>query len=236
MAANNETGVLQPFSIIAERCRQQGILYLCDTTQIIGKMKIPSSMLEGSFLCGSAHKLGAPLGSGFLLLPYKKDFSPMIFGGGQEKNFRSGTQNYLGIETMTVALDWHYRHLNLWTNIEEHKNLFESAIKKSIPQARIISEEIKRLPNTTLISFKGIHSQGLQIELEARNIFVTTSAACSDNEPSTSKVLRAMGLNDDEGRSVIRISTGLEFDLKNYMLINQSLKEAFLQLEKISFL
>jgi cysteine desulfurase len=235
MAANNETGVLQPFEKIAEYCKEKDILYLCDTTQIIGKMPIPQTLQEGVFLCGSAHKLGAPFGSGFLLLPHKDKYSPLVFGGGQEKNLRSGTQNYLGIECMTVALDWHYQNINQWMKISESRNQFEVELKKFIREANIISQHVPRLPNTSLISFKGIHSQGLQIELEARNIFVTTSAACSDNEPSTSKVLRAMGMGDDEGRSVLRISTGLEFDLNNYGLITQSLKEAYHHLEKISY-
>lgn len=235
MAANNETGVIQPYEQISEICREHSIYYLCDTTQIIGKKKIAASLSEGVFLCGSGHKLGAPFGSGFLLLPYKNNYQSMIMGGGQEHNFRSGTQNYLGIETMTIALDWHYKNIDEWKTLSLKKNTFETSLKKDIPAAHIIGEDCKRLPNTTLISFKGIHSQGLQIELEARNIFVTTSAACSDNEPSTSKVLSAMGLRDDEGRSVIRISTGLEFLDSNYDKIALALKESYYQLEKIHF-
>ncbi len=235
MATNNETGILQPFEKIAELCRKHLVYYLCDTTQIIGKITIPPSLQEGVFLCGSGHKLGAPLGSGFLLLPYKDQFQAMIMGGGQEQNFRAGTQNYLGIECMTVAIEWHYKHRQTWEKIQVEKIHFESSLQKFIPTSHIIGKNCHRLPNTTLVSFKGIHSQGLQIELEARNIFVTTSAACSDNEPSTSKVLRAMGLSDEEGRSVLRVSTGLEFDINHYQQIALALKEAFQQLEKISY-
>lgn len=235
MAANNETGVIQPFEAIANLCKAHQILYLCDTTQIIGKLQIPTALRLGVFFCASGHKLGAPLGSGFLVLPYIDNFQALIMGGEQERHYRSGTQNYLGIEAMTIALKWHYENLNQWQRIETEKNNFEHKVKEAISDAKVIGEKSERLPNTSLISFTGIHSQGMQIELEARNIFVTTSAACSDNEPNTSKVLRAMGINDDEGRSVLRISTGLEFDVKDYTQISMAINESYQQLEKISF-
>jgi cysteine desulfurase len=235
MAANNETGVIQPYEQIAKLCKENHIPYLCDTTQTIGKLDLAEELKEGVFLCVSGHKLGAPLGSGFLVLPFRDHYESLIKGGPQEQNYRAGTQNYLGIESMTVALDWHYQMIQAWNPLMQKKIQFENKILASITQAQIIGARSSRLANTSLISFKGIHSQGLQIELEARNIFVTTSAACSDNEPSTSKVLRSMGIQDDEGRSVIRISTGLELNLEHYDVIAESIISSFNHLEKIHF-
>lgn len=235
MAANNETGVIQPYQEIAITCKENKVPYLCDTTQLLGKAPLPDELKQGVFFVASAHKLGAPLGSGFLVLPFRDTYQSMIFGGHQEHNYRSGTQNYLGIEALTVAIDWHYKMMLKWQEIAQKKLLFENHILSNIKAAQVIGNNSKRLSSTSLISFKGIHSQGLQIELEARNIFVTTSAACSDNEPSTSKVLRAMGLSDDEGRSVIRISTGLEFDVANFSIISNAIYHSYQQLEKIHF-
>ncbi len=235
MAANNETGVLQPYIEIANWCKEKTLPYICDTTQLIGKISIPEEFESGVFFCASGHKLGAPLGSGFLVLPHRDTYQALIRGGGQEHNYRSGTQNYLGIEVLTVALDWHYKMLDQWRKVEEKKLQFENKVLSTISNSQVIGKKAKRLSSTSLISYKGIHSQGLQIELEARDIFVTTSAACSDNEPSTSKVLRAMGLSDDEGRSVIRISTGLEFNLQNFDIIADAILSSYQQLEKIHF-
>lgn len=235
MAANNETGVIQPFIEVAKICQKFGIYYLCDTTQIIGKIKLASELFQGCFFCSSSHKLGAPLGSGFLFLPHKENFSALIQGGGQEQSLRSGTQNYLGIECMTIALDYHFQNISFWHELKLAKEQFEKQLIDELgSKVRIISHTADRLSNTSLISFPGLHGQGLQIEMESRNIFVTTSAACADNEPETSQVLKAMQLDDKEGRSVVRISTGLENSTDDYPIILNALINAYKTLSKIN--
>jgi cysteine desulfurase len=96
--------------------------------------------------------------------------------------------------------------MNLLSDLKSEKEKFESNLKEKIPGCLIIGEEEERVASTTLLSCPGVHGQGIQIELESQNIFVTTSSACSDNEPRTSRVLRAMGIDDTIGRSVVRIS------------------------------
>ncbi len=83
---------------------------------------------------------------------------------------------------------------------------FEGKLKKEFPSLVILSEGAERIPGTTLLSYPGIHGQAIQIELESMGIFVTTSSACSDNSPTTSKVLKAMNVTDDIGRGVVRLS------------------------------
>ena len=110
---------------------------------------------------------------------------------------------------------------------------FEAEMIKTFPQAVIVGAGADRLPGTTLIGYPGIHGQAVQIELESHDIFVTTSAACTDNQPETSKVLKAMGVNDQIGRGVIRISLSYSHGEKEYSAMAQALKGAYNKLSKI---
>src|SRR5690606_2263476 len=130
----------------------------------------------------------------------------LIFGGGQEGGLRGGTQNYIGNETLAVALKAFDEQKNELSKVKEYRLEFEKNIKEKFPEVVIVGEEAPRLASTTLIAYPGIHGQAVQIELESNDIFVTTSSACSDNQPETSKVLKAMSVGDDIGRGVVRIS------------------------------
>lgn len=233
MAANNETGVIQPFKEINELCLNSKIPFLCDTTQFIGKT--PFNFKESNFdyaVC-SGHKLGAMTGTGILLVKNPVELRPLIIGGGQEKGHRGGTQNYLGNETLAVALtaiDGAFKNLS---QLAEKRSEFEAKMKKAFPDVVIIGEKAPRLASTTYISYPGIHGQAVQIELESQDIFVTTSSACSDNMPVTSKVLKAMGVADDVGRGVVRISLCLNSPLEYYDQLADALTKAYTKLTKV---
>lgn len=233
MAANNETGVIQSFEEIARICQKTEIPYICDTTQYIGKtlFKFKSSGADYAFMSG--HKVGAMTGTGILLAKDPTKVKPIIIGGGQERGLRGGTQHYLGYETLAVALNFFEKNLDNVELINTKRLQFEKEIKRRFPEAVILGENAPRLASTTYISYPGIHGQAVQIELESRDIFVTTSSACSDNEPVTSKVLRAMGVTDDVGRGVVRISIGLCSDPSMYDTILESLTKTYEKLAKI---
>ena len=205
MAANNETGVLQPYIEVAKICQKVSALFLCDTTQLIGKTAFHFEKSEIDFAVMSSHKIGGIPGSGLIISKNPTLLLPLLKGGGQEKNYRSGTQNYLAIEAMTVALKASLERLPQFQSLEKEKLDFENKIKNQFKKVVVIGEKAPRLAGTTAISYSGIHGQAVQIELESRGIFVTTSSACSDNEPSTSHVLKAMHFTDEVGRGVIRI-------------------------------
>ena len=233
MAANNETGVIQPHKEISKLCTEHNIPFLCDTTQFIGKT--PFNFKESNFdyaVC-SGHKLGALTGTGILLAKNPENLLPLIIGGGQEKGHRGGTQNYLGNETLAVALttlEKSFSHIN---SLTQKRLEFEKIIKTSFPSAVILGEDAPRLATTTYISLPGIHGQAIQIELESQDIFVTTSSACSDNMPVTSKVLKAMGISDDVGRGVVRISLCLNSPLEYYDQLAKALSNAYIKLSKV---
>jgi len=233
MAANNETGVIQPYVEINSLCLKNNIPYLCDTTQYIGKTPFNFKELNIDYAVCSGHKLGALTGTGILLVKNPENLLPLIIGGGQEKGLRGGTQNYLGNETLAVALKTTEENYANIQALKEKRIEFEKKIKMAFPTVVIIGENAPRLATTTYISYPGIHGQAVQIELEALDIFVTTSSACSDNMPSTSKVLKAMGVSDDVGRGVVRISLCLNSPLNYYDTLADALIKAYTKLAKV---
>ncbi|MFN9111729.1 MAG: cysteine desulfurase family protein, partial [Bacteroidota bacterium] len=230
MAANNETGVIQPWEAIRDLAKKYVTPFICDTTQWIGRMPFDFASSGLDFAMASGHKLGALPGSGFLLARDPLSLSPLIWGGGQENGLRGGTQNYLGVETLAIALQTIPEKLKLIENHETWRAEFERALPA---EAKVIGFRYPRLPGTILVGFPGLHGQGVQIELESQDIFVTTSSACSDNEPATSKVLRAMKVDDRLGRSVVRISLPLTATQKDYKDVSAALLSAYQKLNKI---
>jgi cysteine desulfurase len=233
MAANNETGVIQPYNEINSICQKYKVPYLCDTTQFIGKTDFHFKNSQIDYAVTSGHKLGAMTGTGILLAKEPTTLKALIIGGGQEKGHRGGTQNYLGNETLAVALHTLPELLKNIPTLSKKRDEFEAKIKAAHPEVVIIGKNSPRLATTTYISYPGIHGQAVQIELESNDIFVTTSSACSDNMPVTSKVLKAMGVTDEVGRGVVRISLGLGADLATYDQLADALIKAYDKLKKV---
>ena len=214
-------------------CQDQKVEYFCDTTQLIGKGEFHFENSGVDYAVCSGHKVGALTGTGFVMAKEPTKLKSMVYGSHQEKGLRGGTQNYIGVETLAIALS------DFQTNQHKLKALglarlkFEAEMKKMFPEIVIVGEKVSRLAGTTLMSYPGIHGQAVQIELESHDIFVTTSAACADNQPETSAVLKAMGISDDVGRGVIRISLSYNHSEKDYQELEAALKASYLKLRKI---
>lgn len=226
IAANNETGVIQPYQEIAAECCDKNVPYLCDTTQLIGKEAFNFEESQADYAVLSGHKIGALTGIGALLVKNPHNLFPLIVGGGQERGKRGGTQNYLGIESLYVALQEMPKKFSLLPEASQQRINFENKIKEFYPEAVVMGENAPRLATTTMVAFPRLHGQALQIELESQNIFVTTSSACSDNEPETSKILQAMGVSDEVGRGALRISVCPKKASEHYPLILKALQYA----------
>lgn len=232
MAANNETGVIQPYSEIGKLCVEHKTFFVCDTTQYLGKTPFHFGESDIDFAFLSGHKVGAMTGAGFILAKDPALLRAHVIGGGQEKNLRGGTQNYIGFETIAVAMDTFEKKREKVAELAQKRATFEKKIKEKYPVV-IMGEDAPRLGGTTFISLPGVHGQAVQIELETQNIFVTTSSACSDNEPTTSKVLKSMGVTDDVGRGAVRISVGPCSPEDSYDKIFIALDKAYEKLSKI---
>lgn len=234
MAVNNETGVFQPYEEIAKICEGKDVEYFCDTTQLIGKGEFHFERSGLNYAVLSGHKIGALPGSGLIIVKEPTKLKSLIHGSGQEQGLRGGTQNYLGIESLAVALNDFRVNQTKLSLLKEAKEKFENEILESFPEdVVVIGKDAPRLAGTTLIGYKGIHGQAVQIELESNDIFVTTSAACSDNQPETSEVLKAMDIDDQLGRGVIRISLSYSHGEKEYSSIASALKSAYNKLGRI---
>lgn len=234
MAANNETGVIQPFLEMSALCRENGVPFFSDTTQYIGKNPFHFQESGLDYAVCSGHKIGALIGSGFTLAKNAKNLLPYIFGGGQEGGKRGGTQNYIGIETLALALQSFQEEKHQFPALFKARIEFEAGLKAKCPEVVIIGEKAQRLGGTTLAAYPGLLGHSIQVELERRGIFVTTSSACSDKEPMGSKVLKGMKIQENIGKSVVRISFGLHGYEEGYSALLPALVETYQKLTRNS--
>jgi len=210
MAANNETGALQPWREIAELCREAGVRYHNDAAQWIGKCAV-AGLDRCDFVTGSGHKFGGGKGVGFLLLP--EDFETIHFhgqiGGPQEDGRRAGTENLPGVVAMVEALTERSDSTgeSPALSLGPSRDAFERHIGAEIG-CRILAAAGPRLWNTSL--FVVPHSKNLKwlTRLSQRGFSVSTGSACSAGQGNPSSVMLAMGLDHGEMGRVIRVSGG----------------------------
>lgn len=207
MLANNEIGVLQPIADLAGAARAQGVRFLTDAVQAIGKIPVDVQALGVDYLAVSAHKFHGPKGTGALWVRRGAPFTPLLVGGGQEAGRRSGTENLAGIVGLATAmraaigdLDGHRLRMldltgRLWARLHER-----------IPDVRWNGSTEHRLPNTMNVSFPGVRADRLMIALDLEGIAVSTGAACHSGAIHASHVLTAIGLTPEEASTALRIS------------------------------
>jgi cysteine desulfurase len=212
MLANNEIGVIQPISAIAQLCRKHGALLHTDASQALGRIPINVDLLDVDLLSFSAHKFYGPKGVGGLFVRRRDRrvrLQGQIVGGGQQNNWRAGTLNTAGIVGMQVALD------NTLANLQSDNErigqlrdyLFERL--KEVPQMFMNGPPLKheyRLAGNLNCCFYPIEGQSLM--LGCPKLAVSSGSACTSNNPEPSHVLRAIGLDEDKSRSSIRFGIG----------------------------
>ncbi|MGH9432468.1 MAG: cysteine desulfurase family protein [Terriglobia bacterium] len=211
MWANNETGVLFPVEQIAEICRSRGVLYHCDAVQAAGKAPIDVRKVPADYLSLTGHKFHAPKGIGALYVRRKAPFSPLIYGGHQERNRRGGTENVPLIVGMGKAAELARKHLPGYENkVRPMRDELERGILNSIPNTELNGHKTQRLANTTNITFHGIESEALLILLDKEGICASSGSACLADSDEPSHVIKAMKPEANQSRSMIRFSLGLE--------------------------
>lgn len=229
MAANNETGVIQPLNNISNLCQKFDVPVFSDTTQYIGKTSFNFEESGLDFAVMSSHKIGGIIGCGAILAKDPTKLVPFIMGGGQERGYRGGTQNYIGIESMAVAMDSFIKNGHKLESVQIEREKFETEMKKLFPQIQIIGEDAPRLAATTMLSHPDFKGQEVQIRLEDKQIYVTTSSACSDGSGDISKVLKAMNTPVDIAQGVIRISFCCNARKEHYDRVKTALQEIYTQ-------
>lgn len=213
MAANNETGSLQPWREIQQICARSGVPFVCDATQWIGRL--PGTEIgRCDYVFASGHKFGAPVGVGFLKLPGNaggKHFHSFLLGGPQEDARRAGTQNVAAAMAFVAALRHRARNMDSIPARLAFRARIESRLRESIGSLRIIAESAERLWNTITILAPAAADcrQRWVVRLDAAGVAASSGSACSSGKEKPSHVLAAMGLADCADR-VVRLSGGWE--------------------------
>ncbi len=206
MYVSNEFGTVQPVEEIARICEEKEVPFHTDAVQAVGKVHMN---LEGvSFATFSGHKFHAPKGVGFL---YMRDpVEPLLYGGGQERGLRSGTENLHGILAMSKALEVICEDLE--ANIKKLQSLrdrFEDLILEAIPDAEIVGRRSERSPAISTVIFPKFTGWEIVGRLSERGVMCSSGSACSSGEVLPNPHLLAMGYTPEEATRAVRFSFGL---------------------------
>lgn len=233
MAANNETGTLFPIAEIARRAHAVGAWMHTDAVQIFGKLPIDLEEMGVDFASFSAHKFYALKGTGVLFVKKGLPFSPLIWGGGQERHRRGGTENVLGIAALGVVLKSRDRVALESERMARLRDHFEARVLEEIPDCSITAAETPRLPNTSSLVLDGVDGETMLMSLDLKGYAVSTGAACSSGSPEPSPVLLAMGLSRQEAQNSLRVSFGWENTLEQVDAFVETLKQVVQRLRSI---
>ncbi len=208
MYVNNEIGTKHPVDLIAEICEKNNAFLHCDAVQAIGKFDVDTSKNKISFLSGSAHKFHGPKGIGFVYINQDNIIPPLIHGGAQERNMRSGTENVAGIAGMALALEMAIEEKEeRKAKILSLRNQLKLGLKELIPEIKFngLQGEDEFLYTVLSASFPaGAKTELLNFNMDIAGIAVSGGSACSSGVENTSHVLEAIG--HDPKRKTIRFS------------------------------
>ena len=207
MHSNNELGSIQP---IAEVVKIAGNIPVhTDAVQSFGKVEFDFAKLGVTAATISAHKVGGPLGIAVLILKRGLDLTPILHGGGQEREIRSGTLNAPSIVAFTAAAEFAIanREIN-FAKIRELRDYFIAGLKKCVPDVTINSIADPALPGIVNATFPGTESDALLLLLDTEGISASAGSACSAGVPRPSHVLVALGLSESDADASLRISIG----------------------------
>lgn len=209
MYANNEVSIAEPIAEAASMVKEYNpeIIFHTDAVQAFGKYRIIPKRENIDLMSVSAHKLHGPKGVGFLYIKDKTRINPIIFGGGQQKGMRSGTENVPGIAGMALAAKLCYEN-------------FDEKIERLYELKEYFTDKVLEIPGTVFngrrghegtphvisISFENVRSEVLLHALEDKGIYVSSGSACSSNKPALSGTLKAIGVKNNLLDSTIRFS------------------------------
>ena len=222
MAANNETGVLQPWREVREVCAEHDVPFFCDAAQWIGKL--PSVGLgECDFVSGCAHKFGGPTGVGFLKCPAQGGVRSQMVGGPQEEGRRAGTENVAGVLSMIAALAEREAALASDTIIE--REAWRNAFAANLADATILGKGEGRLWNTVSALLPGDCRARWVVKLDKAGFAVSTGSACASGKEASSHVLQAMGVAEEDTDRVVRFSSGWETTADDWQALAEGVAE-----------
>ncbi len=237
MHVNNEIGSVQPIAEAGELIKRSNpqTLFHVDAVQGFGKFRIYPSRMNVDLLSVSAHKIHGPKGVGFLYIRDGARVNPIIYGGGQQKGMRSGTENVPGIAGLAKAADLVYANLD-----QDVDRMYELRQKLIDGVSRIEDVRVngcpgrEGAPHIVSLSVRGVRSEVLLHALEEKEIYVSAGSACSSNKPQISDTLKAIGVERDLLGSTIRFSLSVFTTAAEIEYTIQALEEMVPMLRKYS--
>lgn len=211
MHSNNEVGTLQPISDVVEIARPYDIPVHSDAIQSFGKVPLSFAELGLFAMTISAHKIGGPVGVGALILKRGVDITPLLHGGGQEREIRSGTVNAAAIVSFATAAQATMRNREKSAlYVSSLRDKLAELIKSAVPDVVFNGAVSERLPGILNVRFPNTESDSLLLLFDSEGIACSTGSACSAGVQQASHVLLAMGRSEREARSSLRFSLGPE--------------------------
>ncbi|MEO1660356.1 MAG: cysteine desulfurase family protein [Pseudomonadota bacterium] len=207
MLANNETGVIQPVADAAALVREAGGLTHCDAVQGLGKIMVNVGLLGVDYLALSAHKVGGPQGVGALWMRSGAPLKPVLFGGGQERSLRSGTENLSGIAGFGAATEAALRDMPALQALAGPRDAMEQALV-SEAGVTVFGASAERLAQTSNFAIPGFRAETQVMAMDLAGVAVSSGSACSSGKVKRSLVLSAMGVEDTLADSAVRVSFG----------------------------
>lgn len=212
MYVNNEIGTIEQIAQIGKAIKEKkkDVLFHVDAIQAYGKLKIYPKKLSIDLLSISGHKIHGPKGIGFLYIKDKTKIQPYIYGGGQQKGMRSGTENVPGIAGLGKAVELIYQnHEEKIENLYQLKEYFVSRVQQieNVSVNGITGIAIRdTAPHVVSVTVNGVRSEVLLHALEEKGVYVSSGSACSSNHPALSGTLQAIGLDKEKVEATVRFS------------------------------
>jgi len=235
MAVNNEIGTIEPLEEISKIIKEKNpsTVFHVDAIQGYGKIKLIPKRMGIDLMSVSGHKIHAPKGIGFLYVSYKVKIKPVIFGGGQQKALRSGTENVSGIMGLNAAIK------RIFDSFEEDiqrerrlKNLLIEGIKELDNVYINTPEDDISAPHIVSVSIKGVRAEVLLHSLEEKGVYVSSGSACASNKPAVSETLKAIKVDKDLLDSTIRFSLSVLTTEEEIEYAVEKLKESVIALRQ----
>lgn len=211
MHVNNEVGTIQPVEEIGKIARERGILFHVDGVQSVGKIPVDVEAIGADALTGSGHKIYGPKGTGFLYLRKGLKLFPLIWGGGQERAFRPGTENVSGIVGLGLAAELAGLEMaSEMPRLASLRNRLINELQEKVAGTVLNGPVMGRVPINVNLRFAGVEGEALLEALDLKGICASSGSACSAGSVHPSHVLLAMGLSKEEAGSSLRLTLGRE--------------------------
>jgi cysteine desulfurase len=207
--ANNEVGTIQSITELAALAAEAGVPFHTDAVQAVGQIPVDFAASGAAALTLTAHKLGGPVGVGALLLGRDVAVTPLLHGGGQERDVRSGTLDTPGVAAFAVAVETAIKNQQEYAvRVGALRDDLVARVRTAVPDAIYNGDPVNRLPGNAHFSFPGCEGDALLLLLDAQGIACSTGSACSAGVAQPSHVLLAMGSDDEAARSSLRFTLG----------------------------